>query len=435
MATTKSAQKRPKQSRRERLVALVACLLALLLLLPMVVMVVENIAAAAPSVSSIQSQIDSLKNKNKDLSQQKASLQKELSGIQAEKGKAMDQKANLERQIDLIQDEIDNLDAQLNQYAALIAEKEVEVAENEERERQQFALFQRQCRAMEKEGRVSYWSILFSAKSFQDLLDKVHTVNSIADYNDMVCTQLQEARAALQQAKAELEEAQAEVEATKATREAAQSELQSQKAQVQALINEIAADEKQTKAALDELNAAAAAMDKEIKQKEKELQQAMAEAQRTGSGAYQFDPGSGFYWPLPMTAIKVNSFFGPRKDPISGKSSNHSGTDIGGAPVGTSIYAAHGGVVITSSYQGTYGECVVISRGDGISTLYAHMSRRGVKVGDVVKQGQTIGYVGTSGRVTGPHLHFEVRVNGVRQDALKYYPNINWINNTGFPYK
>lgn len=432
---SKQTYHKPKRSRRERMMALVACVLALLLLLPMVVMVLNVTAAGAGSVSAIQSQINSLKEKNKGLSKQKSDLKSQLSGIQAEKGKAMDRKNNLEQQINVLQEEIDNLNAQLEQYAALIAEKEQQVAENEAAEAAQFALFKKQCRAMEKEGSVSYWSILFSAKSFPDLLDKVNTVNAIANYNDKICDQLQAAREALQQAKAELEQAQAETEAAKAEEKAAQDELAAQKREVQNLINEIAADEKETQKALDELNAAAAAMDAEIAKQEKELQKAMEAARQSGNGnAYQFDPGSGWYWPLPSNCVKVNSFYGPRKDPISGKRANHSGTDIGGAPTGTQIYAAKGGVVLTSAHHSSYGNYVVISHGDGLSTLYAHMSKRAVKVGDVVSQGQVIGYVGSTGRSTGPHLHFEVRVNGVRQDALKYYPNVNWINNTGFPY-
>lgn len=426
---------RPKKTRRERMMALVACILALLMLLPMVVMVLNATAAGAGSVSSIQSQINSLKEKNKGLSKQKSDLKSQLSGIQAEKGKAMDKKNNLEQQINVLQDEIDNLNAQLEQYAALIAEKETQVAENEAAERAQFDLFCRQCRAMEKEGTVSYWSILFSAKSFPDLLDKVHTVNAIADYNDRICDQLQAAREALRQAKAELEQAQAETEAAKAEQKAAQDELAAQKQEVQALINEIKADEKETQKALDELNAAAKAMDAEIAKQEKELQKAIEAAKKAGNAsAYQFDPGTGWYWPLPSNCVKVNSFYGPRKDPITGKQANHSGTDIGGAPTGTEIYAARGGVVLTSAHHSSYGNYVVLSHGDGFSTLYAHMSKRAVKVGDVVSQGQVIGYVGSTGRSTGPHLHFEVRINGQRTDALKYYPNVNWINNTGFPY-
>lgn len=425
---------RPKKSRREKWTSLLACVLALLLLLPMVVMVVTNLTAQGASVSSIQSQINALKGKNKDLASQRSNLKNELKNIQADKSAATARRNNLEQQINYLQDEIDNLTAQLEQYAALIAEKEGEVADNEHREAAQFALFQKQCRAMEKEGTVTYWSILFAADSFSDLLDKVNTINAIADYNQSVCDQLQIAREALQRAKAELEEAQAEAEATKGEREASQTELAAQRAEVQKLIQEIAADEKATQAEIDKLDKAAKEQDAEIQRLDKELQKAIEEARKNASNQYQFDPGTGFYWPLPKERVSVTSFFGPRTHPITGKYHNHSGTDIG-AYSGTEIYAAHGGIVLTSAYHASYGNYVVLSRGDGITTLYAHMSKRAVKVGDVVSQGQVIGYVGSTGSSTAPHLHFEVRENGVRKDALKYYPNVKWKNNTGFPYE
>lgn len=414
--------------------ALLACLLAVLMLLPMVIMVASNLTfAGAASVSSIQSQINSLKDKNKDLASQRTELKNQLKSVQADKNEAVGKRQNLEQQINVLQEQIDNLDSQLSQYNALIAEKEQQVADNEAAEAAQFELFKKQCRAMEKEGTVTYWSILFSADSFSDLLDRVNIINAIADYNQGVCDQLQAARDALQAAKAELEQAQAETEAAKAEREAAQSELESQKKEVQTLISQIAADEKELKDAEAKLAAAAKQMDSEIAKKEKELQEAIAASKASGSNKYQFDPGTNFYWPLPKERVSVTSFFGPRKDPISGKRSNHSGTDIG-AYAGTEIYAAHGGVVLTSEYHSSYGNYVVLSRGDGITTLYAHMSKRAVKAGDVVSQGQVIGYVGSTGRSTAPHLHFEVRVNGTRQDALKWYPNVQWKNNTGFPY-
>lgn len=428
-------KKAPRKSRRERLTALLACVLALLLILPMVAMVVSNVLMAqGASVSAIQNQINSLKNKGKDLASQRSNLKNELKSIQADKNAAVSRRKNLEQQINVLQEEIDNLAAQLEQYAALIVEKEQEVADNEAREAAQFELFKKQCRAMEKEGTVTYWSILFAADSFSDLLDKVNTINAIADYNQGVCDQLQAARDALQQAKAELEQAKADTEAAKAEQEAAQDELESQKAEVQALIKEIAADEKATQAEIDKLDKAAKEQDAEIQRLDKELQKAIAEARKNASNQFQFDPGTGFYWPLPKERVSVTSFFGPRTHPITGKYHNHSGTDIG-AYSGTQIYAAHGGVVLTSAYHSSYGNYVVLSRGDGITTLYAHMSKRAVKVGDIVSQGQVIGYVGSTGSSTAPHLHFEVRVDGVRQDALKYYPNVKWVNNTGFPYK
>lgn len=428
-----------KKNRRERFMAIMACILAILMILPMVFMVVSYWGSAgAATTSQLQSQINDLKSKNKDLSGQKSKLKNELAALGAEKDKALDRKRLLEQQISVLEEEIENLDAQLEQYAALIAEKEVEVAENEAKEQAQFELFCKQVRAMEEEGSVSYWAILLSAKSFTELLDRVEMVNNISDYNQKVCDQLQIARAALQAAKAQLEEAKAETEVLKAQQEEAKADLLNQKAEVQNVINDIKSNEKLTQQAIDELNAAAKAMDAEIAKKEKELQAAIEAARKKDGNAYQFDPGTGYYWPLPSNRVTVTSFFGPRSDPFTGKKSNHSGTDIS-APTGTEVYAAHGGVVLTSEYGSganwSYGNFIVISRGDGTTTLYAHMSKRAVKAGDTVSQGQLIGYVGTTGRSTGPHLHFEVRVNGTRQDALKYYPNVNWVNNTGFKYK
>lgn len=424
-----------RKTRRERFTALIACILAVLMILPMVFMVVTNLTTAgAASSSAIQKEIDSLKSKNKEIASQKSQLQSKLNSLSREKNDAIARKSVLDEQINVLEDEIENLDAQITQYASLIGEKEREVAENEAKEQAQFQLFLKQVRAMEEQGTVSYWSIILSAESFSDLLDRVEMVNDITAYNQKIVDQLKATRAALQEAKAQLEDAKAETEDLRATQDSAKKELESQKAEVQQLIDQIKSDEALTQQAIDDLNAAAKDMDAEIAKKEKELQAAIEAARQKGNtNAYQIDPGSGFYWPLPSNRVTINSFFGPRSDPFTGKKANHAGTDIG-APSGTPIYAAHGGIVITSRLSSSYGNYVVISRGDGISTLYAHMSRRAATEGQTVKQGQVIGYVGSTGRSTGPHLHFEVRVNGTRTDALKYYPNVKWINNTGFAY-
>ena len=133
---------------------------------------------------------------------------------------------------------------------------------------------------------------------------------------------------------------------------------------------------------------------------------------------------SGFLWPLAANLNTLSSLYGGRKDPINGRSSNHTGIDIPAAR-GTPIYAAKSGVVTTSVYGSgsywSYGNFVLISHKDGTSTLYAHMSSRNVKEGQTVRQGDVVGYVGTTGRSTGNHLHFEVRVNGKRTDPLNYF--------------
>lgn len=432
-----------KKNRRQLMVAILAGLLALLMILPMVMMVFTNMTAGASS-KDIQKELDALKDKNKDLAGEQAELKKQIKAIQSDKNAALNKKDLLEGEIDVIRATIRNLDDQITVYGELIEGKRFQVADAQAKEEAQFERFCKQVRVMEESGTVSYWSILFAADSFTDLLERVSLVNDIAAYNQKVCDELEATQARLKSAQADLEASQQELEEAKAGQQAAQEELAAQEAEVDKLIGEISADEALAKKALDDLAAAADAADKEIAQKEKELEAAIAEERRKAeeqrkagqtvtANKYQFDPGSGFYWPLPSDQVRVTSFFGPRSDPITGAYSNHTGTDIA-APKNTPIYAAHGGVVLTSVKQGSYGNYVVLSRGDGVTTLYAHMNSRAVNVGDVVSQGQVIGYVGTTGRSTGNHLHLEVRVNGVRQDALRYYPNISWENHTGFSY-
>lgn len=145
------------------------------------------------------------------------------------------------------------------------------------------------------------------------------------------------------------------------------------------------------------------------------------------------DISTNFAWALPLNGpAKITSFFGFRRDPITGQAgSGHGGTDIS-ATTGTPIYAVADGTVSASQFHSSYGNYVKIDHGDDgggnhVETLYAHMSRRVATAGQKVVQGQVIGYVGSTGRSTGPHLHLEVRINGTRVDALNYFPSLNWI--------
>jgi murein DD-endopeptidase MepM/ murein hydrolase activator NlpD len=127
-------------------------------------------------------------------------------------------------------------------------------------------------------------------------------------------------------------------------------------------------------------------------------------------------------WPIRLANRHISSRFGYRKDPFTRRLRYHSGTDIG-APTGTPIHATAKGRVVYSGRDSDYGNLVKIDHGDGLQTWYAHMHRRGVTVGDVVQRGQEIGAVGNTGRSTGPHLHYEVRVQGVAVNAEKYLGN------------
>ena len=140
-----------------------------------------------------------------------------------------------------------------------------------------------------------------------------------------------------------------------------------------------------------------------------------------------------WYWPLPGR-YHLSSLFGNRPDPFTGRRDNHTGTDVP-APGRTPIYAAQDGIVTTVNRNkdaSSYGYYCIISHGSGYATLYAHQCQvPPVTEGQTVSKGQVIGYVGTTGRSTGNHLHYELRVNGVRGDVIKLYPGMTFTATDG----
>ena len=383
--------------------------LALALLLPLAGrdMVIESSAVT-------RAEIDALKDKSGTIAAQKKDIQDQLKALQADKSSAMKKKQLLEDQIDLIRQEISNINEQIAMYDKLIGEKTAELEQAEADERAQFNLFCRRMRDLEKQGETSYWAILFSSSSFAELLDNYMMVEEIIQYDNKVIEDLVALQEKTAADKAELEEAQAEEEEAKAKQMAAQEELKSQEAEVDKLISEINAQEDVLEEMEAELNKAAKELDAQIKAKEKEYAAQIAKVPSE----------SGYLWPLPGGYNTISSLAGGRIHPVTGKPGNHSGIDIP-APSGTNIYAAKSGVVIHAA-KGTggywsYGNYVIVSHSDGTSTLYAHMSRIGCKQGQTVKQGDVIGYVGTTGRSTGNHLHFEIRVGSARKDPANYF--------------
>jgi len=267
---------------------------------------------------------------------------------------------------------------------------------------------------MEEQGEVSYWSILFSSSSFAELLDNYMIIDEIIEYDNRVIDKLVALQEKVTADREELEVARAGQEEAKKQQESARASLKSQESELDSLIEEINNQEDELEAKEKDLQVAASKLDSEIKRLEREM---AAQIKNVPSE-------SGFLWPLAANINTLSSFYGNRKDPFTGKPDNHTGIDVPAAS-GTPIYAAKSGVVVTSikgsgSYW-SYGNYVLVSHSDGTSTLYAHMSRRNVSKGQVVKQGDVVGYVGTTGNSTGNHLHFEVRVNGSRTDPLNYF--------------
>ena len=367
-----------------------------------------------PAAAVTQADIDALKDDAKDLAQEKKDIQAQLKAVQADKSNALKKKELLEDQIDLIRQEIANINEQIAMYDQLIAEKTVELERAEADEKAQFDLFCQRMRHMEEQGETSCWSILFASSDFSELLDNYMMIEEIIQYDNQVIDSLVSLQEKVTNDRTALEEAQSEQEEAKARQMAAQDELKAQEDEVDKLITEISAQEDLLEEMEEELNKAAKALDAQIKAKEREYAAQVANVPSE----------SGYLWPLPGGYNTISSLAGGRIHPVTGKPGNHAGIDIP-APSGTNIYAAKSGVVIHAA-KGTgsswsYGNYVIVSHSDGTSTLYAHMSRIGCKEGQTVKQGDVVGYVGTTGRSTGNHLHFEVRSGSTRKDPVNYF--------------
>ena len=390
---------------KRHLVHLGRCLAAM----AMVVLLVA--AEASLALAATWSDVNDLKNQASSLDAKKKELQGKLDALSNDKSEAMARKQLLDQQIANTAAQIQNTEAQIAEYAALITQTEAELAQAQEEEEAQYELFCARVRDMEERGTVSYWSVLFKATSFTDLLGRLDIINEIMDADQRVIDELQALQEEIETKKADLETGKAEEEAAKADLEAKKNELNTQRSEANAVIQQLTANENETEAVLADLEAEQDALWAEAQRLSDQLiAQQAANGQSTKS-----NPG-GYIWPVDSRYI--TSTVGGRASPGGIGSTNHKGTDIGRVGYTSSVYAAKAGTVIVSQYSSSYGNYVVISHGSGNTTLYAHMSSRKVSVGQYVNQGNVIGITGSTGNSTGPHLHFEVTENGVRVNPL-----------------
>ena len=409
-------QKKPRKDWRRVVVAALAAFLALMMLLPMFTMVLE--AAQAADTSELEQQIREYQRQQADLAAQIKDLDRQLKSIAGDKAQALEQKRLLDRQISAKVQEIQSTESIIAQYDALIADEQAKLEDTQAKEEIQYELFCKRVRAMEEAGTVSYWSILFDSADFADLLDRATFVSEIMEADNKIMDDLAALRKSIEAQKAELETSRADQQTQRDALVAQKKELDAEEADAAALVQKIQSQESEYQSSRDALKREEEEVEAQIIKKQKEIQAKIA------AGQISFDPGTGWQWPVPGR-YKITSTFGPRIHPITGLPGNHTGTDVA-APKGTAILAARGGVVTISTYNNSYGNYVVVQHDNGIATLYAHMSSRAVSEGQIVTQGQTLGYVGSTGSSTGNHLHLEFRVNGKRQDALNYYPNLSF---------
>ena len=409
---------------KKKAISIVCIILAFLMMVTLVVSVIGSLGALA---AGGQDQIDALEQQKSELQSQQASIQTNIDDLIAQQADVIDQKAAMDEKNELARQEIELINEQIDVYTGLIEDKAEELEKAEAAEQAQYELYRKRVRAMEEEGSYTYLDILFQCRSLSDVLSAIDMIGEIMDSDKRLFEEYKTARENTEQVKAEYEATLAQLGEKQETLEAEKAELEEQIAAAVEVINELqddidAAKAEYAKAAAAEA-AAQASINAIIAQMQAEEEAARQEAaqnnqQYTGTGS----TATGTYiWPCPSSTY-VTSAFGMRDHPLFGDERPHSGIDIAGS-AGSEVLAADSGTVAVATYSSSYGNYVTIYHSNGDYTLYAHMSSLAVSAGQSVTQGDVIGYVGSTGWATGPHLHFEIRVNGSTVDPLSYFSN------------
>ena len=421
---------------RKRLVSILAGIMAAIMLLTLILGLIPTTVRAASS-SEIKKQIAELKNQKKELENQMKEVRQQTEENENEIENLVNQKNAIDQEIFLLYEQIENINQQLTAYALLIADKQDELDAAQERLDALTEKNKERIRAMEEDGEISYWSVLFKAKSFSDFLDRLSMIEEIAAADRRRIKEMDQAAAEVAAAQEALEAEKAELELVREELNAAQVVLDEKRAEADKLLAELVQKGYELEDLYAEMEAKEEDFLKDIAQKEKEYNEAkhrewvqymstyVTQAPDPGStgGSSGGSSGGGAVssggWLRPLASYRVTSPFGNRDAPTAGASTYHQGIDLG-APEGTPIYASRTGVVTAATFGKSAGYYVSINHGDGFSSIYMHMTRYVVKKGQAVSAGQVIGYVGSTGTSTGNHLHFGISYNGKYVNPASY---------------
>ena len=407
-----------------------AGLLAIVLAVTLFVDILPGDAKAA-SISELEQQKAALEAEKAEIDSKISELEGQLSSNLDSMEAIIAQKNTIDQEIFMLYQQTENLNNQIATHSLLIADKQAELDDAEARLAQLNEENKERIRAMEENGNLSYWSVLFNANSFASLLDSLNMIEEIAAADQRRLQEISETAAAVEAAKTVLEEEKSEMEASKAELAASQVTLEAKRAEADKLLTELIAIGAEYEALLHAAEEQAALIGSELSSTTDALEEAERQQWLATSVPPKPDtsnPGStstgsvivdGLTWVTPCNYVLLTSPFGWRTHPIYGDWRFHYGVDLAG-PTGTPIVATRSGVVTTASYDSSSGYYVTIDHQDGFSSKYLHLTHYIVSSGEYVSAGQVIGYMGSTGASTGSHLHFSILYNGTHQNPMDY---------------
>lgn len=395
----------------------VFCVLALSCVMAAAVMINAGVDmsrsfSAYAAASDSQKQIHELQSKLSGIQSDAKKLKEQITAAKSGAANLETEIQNLEYETTLLSTRIKTMETLINQLDVLYEQQGQQIEELSLKEAEEQKIFDNMLRMSYMYGSDTYFHLLFGSENIGDFLSRVDFIVYHFRANNNVLERLSETKASLEKTREEQKNSKDESVVYKSQLEQDKKEYDAKIAEANQKKTQYMADAANAESLYEKKLAETNAINAEIK--------ALYEEQRKNNTASSNAAYSGTMgYPLPSSYTTVSSGFITRTSPISGKTENHNGLDLP-APRGTSIYAADAGKVVIARHSSSWGNYVTIDHGGGIMTLYAHASSLNVTVGQTVKKGDTIAYVGSTGWSTGNHLHFTVYKNGVAVNPASY---------------
>lgn len=421
---------------RRVIVSLIAGVLVFSILIGIIAML-----ANAKTSDEISAEIDELQAQSDEIGEQLEQLQEDIASNQNRTISIVEQKFQVDREIELTRQSVENVTEQIRQYSLLISEKQAELDELEQAQRELQHRYQQRMRVLQERGEPSFWDVVFESKSFADMLTNRMMIEEIAATDQRMKDELLANAKVIVDAKGELAQEKTNLELKKQELAEAEERLAEKREESDALLAELLADRQRLIEETERYEQAELELSNQIAALEVERTAALLAEWQAAHPPAPPEPAPGddpdepspepepvdppstseyFLFPLPTNVyIVLTSPYGFRVHPITGKYTMHNGVDFACAK-GTPIYASKSGYVTIADNHYAWGNYVTINHMDGFSTLYGHMTYYDVSEGEYVERGQVIGYVGTTGYSTGNHLHFTIYYNGSTVNPMEY---------------
>lgn len=349
-----------------------------------------------------------LETQRNEIQNQMNEANEQLEGVQSDISENLQQVQKLDEKISNSQQELDEVNKKIEELEESSNKIEDQLKIAEENYNKQKKSLDAYLVMVQESSDTEYLDVLLTSKSISEFLSNYFFITEMASYEMDLLDDMQQKKEEIVKSKKQLEKNKEKLATIKANQTKTATILANTKSVRENFIAKLSDQEKEIQTRIDEYNERFNAINNEI------LQLAL-------NGIDTQYIGGELAWPVPGYTV-ITSKYGMRTHPITGVYKLHTGVDIR-APMGATFISANDGIVTKASYNSAYGNMVIVDHGGGISTLYAHGSEILVQVGQTVKRGDAVLKVGSTGYSTGPHAHFEVRLNGVVTDPMPYITN------------